>query len=155
MKQWWEDRSTRERTLVLGVGGLAVVFSLFQFLLLPLVHYRASARDQYEAALATLQDVESGARLVRGLRTTGDRPEGGVRTVVAATATELGLAITRLQPVGDNQLDVWLDAAASPLLYSWVTRLQDRGILVARAVIQKNDGTTVSAQMTFAEGPGR
>lgn len=151
MNLWWSDRQPRERTLILSVGALAVIFAVFQFVIMPLANYRASARDQHEAALAMLQEVEAGARTVQTLRATaGERPEGAARTVVATTATELGLAISRLQPLESGELDVWLDDVASPLLYAWIGRLQERGIPVTRAVIQKNDGATVSAQITFA-----
>ena len=153
MNQWWSDRQPRERTLLGGVGVLVLLFVVFQFLLMPLADYRASARDQHEAALAMLQEVEAGARTIHALQAAaGERPEGAARTVVATTATELGLAITRLQPLESNELDVWLDDVASPLLYAWVGRLQERGIPVTRAVIQKNDDATVSAQITFAGG---
>ena len=153
MNQWWAERQPRERMLLACVGTLVVVFAVFQFLIMPLAAYRAFARDQHDAALAMLQEVEAGARTVQTLQAAaGERPEGAARTVVATTATELGLAITRLQPLESGELDVWLDDVASPLLYAWVGRLQERGIPVTRAVIQKNDGATVSAQITFAGG---
>lgn len=155
MMQWWFDREPRERALLLGVAMMAGLFAFFQFLVLPLVHYRASAQDQYDAALAILEDVEAGARTAQAIRAAaGARPEGAVRTIVAATATELGLAITRLQPLETAELDVWLDNVSAQLLYAWVGRLQERGIPVTRAVIQKSDGATVSAQITFAGRPG-
>lgn len=155
MMQLWSDRQPRERTLLLGVGVLVCAFALFQFLLLPLVQYRASARDQHEAALAMLQEVEDGARTVQALRASaGERSDVPARTVVATTAAELGLAVTRFQPLENSELDVWLDDVASPLLYAWIGRLHERGIPVTRATIQKNDGATVSAQITFAGGPG-
>lgn len=155
MNQWWSDRLPRERALLLSVAVLTCAFGMFQFLLMPLVNYRASARDQHEAALAMLEEVETGARTVQALRTTaGERPEGAMRTVVAATATELGLPITRLQPLENTDLDVWLDNVSSPLLYAWIGRLHERGIPVSRAVVQKSGGNAVSAQITFAGRPG-
>jgi general secretion pathway protein M len=153
MNQWWADRQPRERMLLASVGVLVFVFAVFQFLIMPLADYRASAQDQHDAALAMLQEVEAGARTVQTLQAAaGERPEGAARTVVATTATELALAITRLQPLESGELDVWLDDVASPLLYAWIGRLQERGIPVTRAVIQKNDRATVSAQITFAGG---
>lgn len=155
MMQWWSDREPRERALLTGVAALACLFVFFQFLVLPLINYRASAQDQYDAALAMLEDVEAGARTVQGIRaTSGAQLKGTARTVVATTATELGLAITRFQPLETSELDVWLDDVSSQLLYAWIGRLQERGIPVTRAVIQKSDGATVSAQITFAGGPG-
>lgn len=151
MMQWWSERQPRERALLVAVAALAAAFAVFQALVVPLLHYRAAAREQHDAALAMLRDVEDGARVVQGLRAAqGARAEGSARTVVSATATELGLAVTRLQPLESGDLDVWLDGVAAPLLYAWVGRLQDRGIPVARAVIQKSDGGTVNAQITFA-----
>jgi len=154
MSEWWTDRQPRERALLLGVAALVCAFALAQFLLLPLIHYRAAAQAEHEAALAMLTEVEAGARAVHALRAAaGERPEGAGRTAVATTATELGLVITRLQPLETTELDVWLDDVDSKLLYAWVGRLQERGIPVTRASIQKSDGATVSAQITFAGGP--
>ena len=55
MKEWWSDRQPRERTLIAGVGALMLMFAVFQFLILPLAAYRASARAEHEAALAPKQ----------------------------------------------------------------------------------------------------
>jgi type II secretory pathway component PulM len=153
MMLWWLERQPRERALLVAGCVLTLGFGFLQFVFLPLLQYTASARDRYDAAIATLADIETGARTLQGARAVaGARGEGAMRTVVAATATELGLAVSRLQPLDAGDLDVWLDGVSSPLLYQWIGRLQDRGIPVVRATIQKRDEATVSAQITFSGG---
>ena len=155
MIQWWSDRKPREQALLLSAAGFVVAFIFVQFLIIPLVHYRSSARDQLSSALEMLTEVEKGARAVQAIRATaGEQPAGAVRTVAASTATELGISITRLQPLENDELDVWLDDVAAPLLFSWIGRLAKRGVPVARAVIHKGDGTSVNAQITLTGAPG-
>lgn len=155
MMQWWFERQPRERLLLGTVGALVVVLALIQFALLPLLSYRAAARDQHATALALLQEIEAGARTIQAQRAIqAKRPDGSMRTLVAAAASDIGLSITRLQPVENTGLDVWLDNVGAQLMYAWIARLQDQGVPVVRAVIQRTDDATVSAQITFAVGTG-
>jgi len=155
MKQWWDDRQPRERTLILCLGAVLAVFALYQFGLKPLLSYRTAAIATYEDAAALLSEVEAASREIQALRSTSVLKSDAIpRTVIGATASELGLPITRLQPHENGGLDVWLDDVPSTALFKWVAVLYERhGIAVVRASIQKNDdGATVRAQITFTEG---
>ncbi len=152
--QWWHERTQREKAALVGLGGLLLVLCAVQFGMKPLVAYRLGAKTDFENAVALLAQVEADASEIEGLRSGAvARAHVEARTAVGLVASEQGLAITRLQPHENNDLDVWLDDVGSPALYKWITALQERyGISVARASIQKSEGGSVRAQITFAGG---
>ncbi|MHB1207113.1 MAG: type II secretion system protein GspM [Rhodospirillaceae bacterium] len=155
MKQWWDERQPRERTLLMGLGAVTAALLLYQFALRPLVDYRRAAADSYASALEMLSEVEAGAADIQRAQSAAPMHTGATRTLVSTTAVELGVPITRLQPSENATLDVWLDDVAAPMLFTWIARLRERhGVSVLRATLQKNDGAGVRAQITFADRPG-
>jgi len=154
MTAWWLERSGREQAALAGLGLLVVVLAMFQFAVKPLIAYRLAARADYESAVELLSQVEADARDIQALQTGAAlRSDVPARTVVSVVASEQALAITRVQPLDNGDLDVWLDDVASVALFKWVTALYERhGIAVVRAAVQKNDGGTIRAQITFAGG---
>ena len=153
MMIWWNDRTGREQTLILAVGVLALLLVLFQLAVKPLWAYRAAAEAAQVAATSTLADVEAAAQEIHTLsREAPDRKPGSLQTVVGVTASEHGLSLSRFQPMETGSLDVWLEAASTKALFTWIADLQDRhGISVVRASLQRNEGATVRAQLTFSE----
>lgn len=155
MRQWWDDRAPRERALLTGLGALFGLLMFYQFIARPLVNYRRAAGETYAAAVGALAEVEAGAAGLQRLRAAAaPQTDVPVRTLASAVAVDLGVPITRLQPAENGTLDVWFDDVATPQLFTWIARLQEKGgAAVLRAVIQKNDGATVRAQITLAERP--
>jgi type II secretory pathway component PulM len=154
MMPWWSERSRRERIALGSMAALVVLMALFQFGVKPLVSWRESAQADYEAALALLAQIETGAQAIQAVsaETTG-RSTMPARTAVAAVASEHGLAITRLQPLENGDLDIGLDDVNSPTLFKWLAALSERhGLMVARASLQRGDNGTVRAQITLAGG---
>lgn len=155
MKQWWLDRSARERAMLIGVAGITIVLMLFQFALRPLLSFRQSAAANYESAALILSEVESAAQEIAALQSVVATGSGGVpRVTISTTAAQLSLTITRLQPHEGAGLDVWLDNLAPVAVFKWIDILyHQHGISVVRASVQKNaDGATVNAQFTFSTG---
>jgi len=155
MKQWWSDRSPRERTMLAGVAGVMIVLMLFQFGLRPLLSYRQSAAASYESAAILLSEVEAAAQEIVALQSVVATGSGGVsRVTISTTAAQFSLPITRLQPHENAGLDVWLDNVAPVALFKWLDAMyHQHGISVVRASVQKNaDGATVNAQFTFSAG---
>lgn len=154
VKPWWESRSVREQVLLAGLCFLAALFLLYQFGAKPLSDYRAAAAVSYEAAATYLNDVETDAAKIIAFqnlaKNDGGRDVQSIRATVSEMAQDLGLTITRLQPVADEGLDVWLDSTDSAAFFSWTIQLHEKhGIGVTRANVQRNDDSTVRAQVTF------
>ena len=157
IKQWWTDRSIREQVLLASLSLIAVLLIAFQFVVRPLVEYRAAAAAANQEAMAYLKDVESSAATIIGLqdliRIDVDADIQTMRTAVSTAARDAGIAITRLQPITSGGLDVWLDNAESTSLFNWTVSLHEKyGIGVTRASIQRNDDATVRAQISLSGG---
>jgi len=154
MMVWWLERSQRERAAIAGMAILVLVLGLFQFGVKPLINWRHSAQAEYEAAMALLAQMETGAQTIQAVSAeTTSRSNMPARTAVAAVASEHGLAITRLQPLENGDLDIGLDDVSSPMVFKWLTVLSERhGITVSRASLQRGDNGTVRAQITLAGG---
>ena len=154
MIAWWLDRSSREQ-IALGAGAVIVtLFILFQFGLKPLVDYRRGAQADYDGALALLTQIETDAQQIQTLQATNaPRTTMPARTAVSMVAGEQGLSLTRLQPLENGDLDIWLEDVTSPALFKWLAALSERhGISVVRAAVQRNDNGTVRAQITLTRG---
>src|SRR5690606_3447696 len=125
--QWWGDRALREQVLIAGLAALMFLFAVYQFVLKPVSDYKAAASVSYETAAAFLAAVESSAYEIRAMggadKPSADGDAQTMRANISATARELGLSITRLQPVPDGQLDIWFDGVGSGDLFNWVNVL--------------------------------
>jgi type II secretory pathway component PulM len=154
MTQWWDERSRREQAALSVLGCIIFAFVLFQFAIKPLISYRLAAKADHERAVELLAQIEADAREIQTLQASAaKRSDMPTRTVASMVASEQGLTITRVQPLENGDLDVWLDDVASAAVFRWVTALHERhGISVIRASLQKSDGGTVRAQITFVEG---
>ena len=140
------------------VAMLAVVASvaLYFATLRPLEGYRESAYAGYISAAEVFQDV-SGAAAELERRESAvspatpaaeDRP---VRVTASATARQLGLGITRIQPINDDEVSFWLDGAGVRDLFRWMVALEtEHGVRITKADIQKSPGgETVQAQVVL------
>jgi len=156
MKQLWTDRNARERRLLAVAGGLLALLLLWQFVLKPVADYRANARLAYERAqarLVTMQRSAGEAMALMAERRGGQaKAAEDVRGAAMASARAKGVTVTRLQPMEDGGVTLWIDGADTRILYDWVVMLErDHGITVIKASLSANDGAaTVRAQLQLA-----
>lgn len=149
MNGFWQERTSRERALLMVAGGLCLLVALYQFGWMPLADYRARAAARLAAADRLYVDVAQGARLVAAARQDDQKADARpLRLLASANARDMGLAITRLQPSGEEELSIWFDHVDSRLLWRWLVALQrDHGVSVIKATIQRDDDQpTVRAQ---------
>lgn len=157
MKQYWMERTERER-LLLGIAfGLVALLLVWQFVYRPVADYHADAARSYEQAQERLEDMRRSAAEAAALMADGQggeaaAPGGDLRTLAMTTARAKGLSVARLQPTGDDGLTLWIDGADTRLLYDWVVTLQrEHAIVVEKASVSANDGAaTVRAQLQLA-----
>lgn len=156
MKRFWLERTERERIMLMIMGAALGLFALYQLVYAPLAAYNERAERNYAAARVLYDEIEAGAREAAMLRASAaasgrdaPRQTGSVRAAVSATAQEAGLQITRMQPIEERALNLWIDEAEVTALYRWIITLrEDYGITVDKASIRTNEGTgTVRAQL--------
>ncbi len=156
MTQWWTLRSEREQTLVISLVVIIAAFLLYFAVIRPVLSFREQALDDYKAASEVRDDVQSAAsalskgsgQTVASREDADDRPP---RIIASASARQLGLGITRIQPMEDDVVSFWFDQVDVSVLFTWMVNLNTQyGFVVSRADIQRSpEGESVTAQIVL------
>jgi len=125
----WRDLDQRQRRLLAGTGVFLLALLIYVQAWEPLVEARTLARERVAQQQMVLDWLEAVAPVAgqwrarrAGRRGLGDQTLLGV---VDATARESGLAgaLSRIEPVGDDRVRVWLDGAPFETTLGWLQQL--------------------------------
>ncbi len=137
----WQGLQTREQNL-LRYGAVILGVLLFYLLVIDPVH---SGRDDAERRLRAAQEAFSVAqRQAFDLKAAASNPgtpaTGSLLTQVESSAQQQGLrsSLKRLQPSGDNQIQVSLEGASYNQLVQWLNNLHQLGVRAQRVDIQRD-----------------
>ncbi len=129
MRAYWEALNGRQRSLVVLAGGVVLGALLFVMAWEPMLQAREQQRDRVAVQQATLDWLEAVTPLATELRQRADRerdPSGrSLLGLADETARAAGLAgaLTRIEPVGDDRVRVWLDEADFLATMRWLEQL--------------------------------
>lgn len=142
-----DQRTQRERVLLVGGGVILLLLALYQGLWEPLVNAHESRREALDEARALAVRIESAAQLAQSSQGVANR-RISILAAVDQSSREptLGKAPTRVQPDGDGEtsVKVWLDEVSFDNLLRWLGELQSRyAITVQSAEIEA--GTAAGA----------
>jgi general secretion pathway protein M len=159
MKAWWDARTLREQVL-LGCG-VAIVFAFiaYQGIYRQLSAFHIEAKQSHQDAAAYLTDVQAAAQTIRSARATANTRlplgDGGLRAAGTSAAVDVGLTISRLQPLEQSGVEFWVDSAPAPQVFRWIASLhQKHGVTVVKADIRQVEGSdNVRAQIALAGEP--
>lgn len=158
MRVWWQGLQDRERLLVQLAAALAIAFLGWLLILRPLgaakIRLTASvAQLQGQIGLAQTQTQAILAARNAGLADAAPRAGRSLMALTDASAREAGLssALKRMQPEGENQVKVELEAADFDALVSWLERLDTReGIAIREWSVDRALAPgVVNARMTL------
>lgn len=145
----------RERALVLTAGIVVLVTLLFLLVWEPIAQARQQRAMQLESARALanrLEVIGAEVRAISGNRPAVNRSISLLAAVdQAARSGTLGRAPSRLQPEGEREVRVWLDATPYDNLVRWIDELETRhGIVVATLDVERGNAPgTVNARLTL------
>ena len=139
-KSRWDGLQTREQQ-ILRHSAVILVLLLFYLLIIDPVY---SSRDDAEQRLQSTQQAFSVAQqqafdLKASLSSPGGIPaSGSMLTQVESSAQKEGLrsALKRLQPSGNNQIQVSLEGASYQQIMQWLSNLHQQGVKAQRVDIQ-------------------
>ena len=143
---WWSLRSRREQWLIRVMLGLAVIVLGWLLVVRPLTDALAAARARHDAAVVALGEAR--ARGTPGASPTAPAP-GPVDALVARTANEAGFTNARITSQGVERASVAVDAARPQVLFGWVARLEQSGLVVERLSTRINGDRTLGAELTL------
>ncbi len=135
----WDALQAREQQ-VLRFSAVLVALLLFYLLIIDPVY---SGRDDAQQRLRSAQEAFSVARRqaldLKAASSNRETPaSGSLLTQVESSAQQQGLrnALQRLQPSGDDQIQVSLEGASYTQLIQWLSSLHQSGVRAQRVDIQ-------------------
>ena len=138
-KSRWYGLQTREQQ-ILRRSAVVVGLLLFYLLIIDPVY---SGRDNAEQRLHSTREAFSVMQqqafdLKASLSNPGISDSGSLLTLVESSAQKEGLrtALKRLQPGGNNQIQVSLEGASYKQLMQWLSNLHHQGVKAQRVDIQ-------------------
>lgn len=153
LQQWFNNLEQRERLLI-SIGAVLVGVTLLYLMLWEPV---AKAHSRREADLASARELSQKIELLAGQ--SRSNPTAGVNRSLSLLAAidqasksgALNKPLTRIQPEGDTEVKIWLEAVSFDALIRWVDQLQTRdGIIVRSAQIEKDAAPgAVGAQLSL------
>lgn len=139
LRRRWDGLQTREQQL-LRLG--AVIFGLLLFYLLiidPVYSGRADAEQRLQSTRDAFSVVQQQASDLKSSSSGAGVPgTGSLLTQVESSAQKEGLrgALKRLQPAGNDQVQVSLEGASYQQVMQWLSNLRLQGVTAQRVDIQ-------------------
>jgi general secretion pathway protein M len=138
-KSRWYGLQTREQQ-ILRLSAITLSALLFYLFIIDPVY---SGRDDAEQRLHSTQEAflimqQQASDLKASLSNPGVPASGSLLTQVESSAQKEGLrsALKRLQPSGNNQIQVSLEGASYQQIMQWLSSLQHQGVKAQRVDIQ-------------------
>lgn len=154
----WAERTAREQILLACAAALIAMILAWYAVLAPVMSWRASAERDFLRAVERYEVMAEGAARYRALSAgaaQAQRSGAPLRTVIGRTANARGVAISRVQPLDDGRLGVWLDTVEADILMAWLSELAaDEGVRVDRVSLDREGDGVVRAQLLLAGTAG-
>jgi len=135
----WHSLQTREQR-ILRLSAVVIGLLLFYLLIIDPVY---SGRDSAEQRLRSAEEAfsvmqQQAGDLKASLSAPGGSGSGSLLTLVESSAQGENLrgALKRLQPSGNDQIQVNLEGASYTQIMQWLSNLQDQGVRAQRVDIQ-------------------
>ncbi len=155
LAQRWQAMPPRDRLALALLGAFLVLVMLYLGLWRPAERRLEQARTYFEQQRQLNAYLQSRAPLARQHR---DQPirasldPARLQGVVAATAAEQGLSIERLDNEGDAGIQASLQPAPFPQLLRWFVQLQEQGVTIQEAGLDRGDQGLVTARVSLKVG---
>lgn len=158
MMTWWARLNSRQQRVLAAAGVLLLAAALFLWVWEPLAESRDLERERVatqRALLDWLEAVDPAARALRqGQAGTGDLGGRSLLGLADHTARAAGLAgaLTRIEPVAENQVRVWLDEAEFTATMRWLETLSiQHPVQAAQLEVQRGRAAgMVNARVTLS-----
>lgn len=145
MKEWFLSRQPNEqRTLIIGAV-ILVIFFLYQYVWAPLsasVVEQKQTMVQQRETLNWIKQASMEAKAAGGVRPAGST-DGSKQSILAlvdksAKQSNLGRSIRKVEPQGDDKVQIWVEQASFDGLLGWLGSLQlEHGINVSSITIDR------------------
>ena len=125
---WYQSRPTQDQRALKLLAIFLVPALLYFMLVFPLQRARQNLTAdviEQETALATMQENVARVLASRGAGSSKlDRAGRRLNQLISDTAPEFNLVVSRLQPKGDNEMQIWLEEASFDDCLRWLHQLE-------------------------------
>ena len=135
MKVWWQQLNKREQRLVGVMGLVCLIFMFYSLIWQPLNKGLEEAKSKLARQQQLLSWVQEITALYQQAKRAGGKSSGSasISSVANRSAKTYKLAITRMQPQGDD-LQVWIDSTPFTQLLFWLEHLANNEGLQVKAI---------------------
>jgi len=153
-KRRWEGLEARDQTILRYSAVVVGVLLFYLFVIDPINSGRDTAEQRLRSAQEALSVAQRQAFDLKASQANPKAPESGsLLTEVESSTQQQGLrsALKRLQPSGDDQIQVSLEGASYAQLMRWLSSLHQQGIRAQRVDIQLDrQSNLLGAQLLLA-----
>ncbi len=153
--QRWGQLARRERLMLglLGLFLLAVVLYLGMWR--PVVEYRASSQNYFQQQRDLYAYLQARAPEAQTLQSqpTARLDPSRLQGEVTASAAQHGLSVERLETGAEGALQVSLQPTEAARLLGWLAELQEQGVTVDEAGLDRQADSRVSVRLTLRALP--
>ena len=149
--QRWQQLPSRDRLALKVLGGFFALLLFYAFIWLPIDRKLDSAGARYRQERDLLSHLQEQAPMLRS-SIKGDRPRLSseqLQGVVTSTAQKHGLVLERLDSEGGGRLLISLAQAPFEKLLHWLTELEEKGVALTEASLEKTGTGVVDARLTL------
>ena len=141
------DRSPREHYLILIALGLMILMAGWLLILRPMSQAHSSAIQDQNRAVRNFDLVQSGLPYL-----SQSRPDLQPfdRNALIATARDVNISISRVQPENDGDLKVWFEDSTANEVYAFLNQLTGTyNAAIELVQMNRRPGGQISAQITL------
>lgn len=144
------DRTPRERGLIYTAGALFAAFILWQFVVSPILARKNQALAEHAKAARNLGVVQAGIAQLQRTQPVTTMRTAFDRSVLVRTAQGTGFTLSRMQPMNDGTVRIWIEGGEAPLIYRFMEQVnRTYAVDITRVQVTRVDAGLVDAQMTF------
>lgn len=153
LKSWWQSLPPKDQKM-LRLGGIVLAPLLFYMLIIDPMHIaKDQALDQRNAAREAFATMSQKAAEIKASGKASSVATGSLLSFIENSAQKQGLRqyLKRLQPSGNDNIQITLEGAGYQPLISWLDTLRKQGIHSKRAEIKRDNKTqTINAQLMLS-----
>lgn len=149
-RQFWSERSIREKQLLLMMFALFGVMVLVFGIIRPLVNSTTAARERLDRATVEAGQIAAWAQTLRDAKR-GAPPalSGTMILAIAQSAGAAGLTLATVDPQGEDRVGFTIPNVKSPAFFAWLRTLSQQGIFPERVTLRTNPDGTLAAEATL------
>lgn len=157
MKEWFNELERREQWIVIAGAVTVLLYVLYMSVLAPINDKIATLQLRNKGAAETLQVIQQGAQEINALRGASSGGSGrgvSLSKMVDQSAAKFNIRVSRFQPSGNNEAQVWLEKVDFNQLIAWLDQMENGyGVAVSNVSMNSaNNPGTVNARVRFRKG---